>query len=122
MDLTARVARLERRNRLLMGMVALLAAPAAFGLLYPRLNAADDKASSIEVAERLVLRNANGVVAATLVAAPTGGSLSLCDAAGRPRAVVAVGKDGPSLVFLDGNQSTANRGVRLAASASGRAK
>ena len=67
MDLNARVARLERRNRLLMGMVALLAAPAAFGLLFPRLNAADDKATAMEVAERLVLRNAKAPDACVII-------------------------------------------------------
>jgi hypothetical protein len=122
MDLHARVARLERRNRILSGLVLALAVAAPAGLLIPRLGAADDgKAGAVDVSERLVLRNANGVVAATLVSTTAGANLSLHDAVGRPRMVFAVGKDGPNLVFLDGNQATDNKGVRLALSASEKA-
>jgi hypothetical protein len=118
MDLDARIARLERRNRVLT-LVALTAALAApLGLLLPRLAATEEtKGSAIDVAERLVLLSATGSVAATLVSTPAGANLTLMDGVGRPRMVFAVGKDGPNLVFLDGNQAGANKGVRLALSA-----
>ena len=119
MDLNARIIRLERRNRVLIGLVALFAVMTPLGVVLPRLRAADEpKGTAVDVAERLVLRNANGGLAATLVATQTGGSLSLCDANGKPRMVFAVGKDGPNLVFLDANQSGDNKGVRLALSTS----
>ena len=118
MDLDARIARLERRNRVLTCVAVLAAMAAPIGYLSPRLGAADDsKGTGADIAERLVLRSASGAVAATLVAAPSGANLSLCDATGKPRIVFAVGKDGPSLVFLDANQSSANKGVRVAISA-----
>src|SRR5688572_27436038 len=115
MDLDARIVRLERRNRVLT-LVALTAALAApLGLFLPRLAPTEEpKGSAIDVAERLVLRSATGAVAATLVSTPSGANLTLCDGVGRPRMVFAVGKDGPNLVFLDGNQAGANKGVRLA--------
>jgi hypothetical protein len=118
MDLEARIARLERRNRTLT-CVALLAAMAVpLGYLVPCMGAADEtKASAVDVAERLVLRNASGGVAATLVSTSSGANLTLCDTSGKPRMVFAVGKDGPNLVFLDANQASANKGVKLALSA-----
>jgi len=119
MDLNARIIRLERRNRLLIGVVTLFAVLTPVGVLLPRMRAADEsKGTAVDVAERLVLRNANGGLAATLVATPNGGSLSLCDANGKPRMVFAVGKEGPNLGFLDANQSGDNKGVRLALSTS----
>jgi len=118
MDLEARFARLERRNRILT-CVALLAAMAApLGYLAPRMGAAEDaKASAVDVAEKLVLRSASGAVAAALVSTPSGSNLTLCDATGKPRMVFAVGSEGPNLVFLDANQASTNKGVKLALSA-----
>ena len=121
MDLQARVQLLERRNRILTRLFALLALATPVGFLLPRLGAADDRSAATEIADRLVLRNANGTVAATLIATATGGNFSLCDAVGKPRMVFAVGKDGPNVVLLDSTQSSANKGVRVALSASDKA-
>lgn len=121
MDLQARVQLLERRNRILTRLFALLALATPVGYLLPSLGAADDRSAATEIADRLVLRNANGTVAATLIATATGGNLSLCDAVGKPRMVFAVGKDGPNVVLLDSTQSSANKGVRVALSASDKA-
>jgi hypothetical protein len=121
MDLQARVQLLERRNRILIGLFAMLAIATPAVSLLPRLGAADDKSAATEIADRLVVRNANGTVAATLVATASGGNLSLCDALGKPRMVFAVGKDGPNIVLLDSQQSSATKGVRVALSASDKA-
>lgn len=116
MDLQDRVAQLERRNRNLTVLFALLALATPVGLMLPRLGAADDSKGATEVNDRLVLRNPNGTIAATLVATATGGNLSLCDAVGKPRMVFAIGKEGPNLVFLDSQQTSATKGVRVALS------
>jgi hypothetical protein len=116
-ELQARLLRLERRNRQLGALLgaALLAAPAFWMTQSVR---ADDKAAAVPLVagEQILLKNANGAKAATLWATPDGSNLSLCDANGQPRLVLAVGRDGPALLLLDGAGS-AGSGIKLALSA-----
>ncbi|HVJ82618.1 MAG TPA: hypothetical protein VNC50_16230 [Planctomycetia bacterium] len=116
-DLQARLLRLERRNRQLGALlgVAFLAAPAFWMTQSVK---ADDKSDAVPIVagEQILLKNASGAKAATLWSTPEGSNLSLCDAAGQPRLVLTVGKEGPALLLLDGAGS-AGSGVKLALSA-----
>ncbi len=117
MELQHRLARLERAQRLNRRLLAArAAAPLAWALLPAR--AADAPAAAADAAQAVGVRNTAGTLVAAVRATADGSSLTLCDAAGKPKLLLAVTADGPALYMLDGNESAANKGVRLAMSVS----
>jgi hypothetical protein len=95
-QLEARLARVERTNKLLLGVCAI-----SIGLFVMSCGQPAGQAGGAMRTQRLEIVDANGNVRGLFVADQQGAILSLDDAQGRPRVSLASGADRPGLELFD---------------------